>query len=200
MMCIHPQCPSSPLGRFQDHLVLEILPPFRIILYWTTLAKIARNSNHYLALAALLLLVPTQALAQVIVPADEQAPLPGAAGVAPLRRLEIHRHLHTGNPPGTAGASRSTSGRGISDVLRGPLEARRRERQVGTFFLSPGGTKVELTNNPKLTRHYQCTYPCGDERSSKYVGWFRRLCKFHRSRNSSPPVRSASLEIRHENR
>ena len=100
-------------------------------------AKIARKSYHYLtglALAGLLLLVPTQALAQVIVHAGESVPLPGAAGVAPLRRLEIHRHLHTGNPPGTAGASRSTSGRGISDVLRGPLEARRRERQVGTFF------------------------------------------------------------------
>ena len=39
MIRIHPQCPPSHLCRFQDHLVLETLPPFRIILYWTTLAK-----------------------------------------------------------------------------------------------------------------------------------------------------------------
>src|ERR1017187_6745250 len=32
-MIIHPQYPA----RFQDHLVLETDPPFRIILYWTIL-------------------------------------------------------------------------------------------------------------------------------------------------------------------
>jgi hypothetical protein len=32
-MFIHPQYPA----RFQDHLVLETDPPFRIILYWTIL-------------------------------------------------------------------------------------------------------------------------------------------------------------------
>ncbi len=34
---IHPQCALSRLPSFQDHLVLETLPPFRIILHWTTL-------------------------------------------------------------------------------------------------------------------------------------------------------------------
>ena len=35
---IHPQCALSRLSSFQDHLVLETRPPFRIILHWTTLA------------------------------------------------------------------------------------------------------------------------------------------------------------------
>ena len=34
---IHPQCALSRLSSFQDHLVSETLPPFRIILHWTTL-------------------------------------------------------------------------------------------------------------------------------------------------------------------
>ena len=34
---IHPQCALSRLPSLQDHLVLETLPPFRIILHWTTL-------------------------------------------------------------------------------------------------------------------------------------------------------------------
>jgi CDGSH-type Zn-finger protein len=36
-MIIHPQYPA----RFQDHLVLETDPPFRIILYWTILVLLA---------------------------------------------------------------------------------------------------------------------------------------------------------------
>src|ERR1022692_802825 len=36
-MIIHPQYPA----RFQDHLVLETDPPFRIILYWTILMLLA---------------------------------------------------------------------------------------------------------------------------------------------------------------
>jgi len=31
------QCAPNRWRHFQDHLVLETLPPFRIILYWTTL-------------------------------------------------------------------------------------------------------------------------------------------------------------------
>ena len=37
MTRIHPQCALTPPLHSQDHLVLETLPPFRIILYWTTL-------------------------------------------------------------------------------------------------------------------------------------------------------------------
>ena len=37
MTRIHPQCALSRPPCFQDHLVLETLPPFRIILHWTTL-------------------------------------------------------------------------------------------------------------------------------------------------------------------
>ena len=34
-----PQCALSRLPSLQDHLVLETLPPFRIILHWTTLQE-----------------------------------------------------------------------------------------------------------------------------------------------------------------
>src|ERR1022692_2035705 len=40
-MIIHPQYPA----RFQDHLVLETDPPFRIILYWTILEHQAVLNN-----------------------------------------------------------------------------------------------------------------------------------------------------------
>jgi len=33
---MHPHFPAGS-ARFQDHLVLETDPPFRIILYWTIL-------------------------------------------------------------------------------------------------------------------------------------------------------------------
>ena len=44
---IHPQCALSRLPSLQDHLVLETLPPFRIILHWTTLSPPGRSEMMY---------------------------------------------------------------------------------------------------------------------------------------------------------
>ena len=44
VICIHPQCALSQPPCLQDHLVLETLPPFRIILHWTTLPRFSAST------------------------------------------------------------------------------------------------------------------------------------------------------------